>query len=230
MIGKASLVTGLTAWLYYRTAWAFIFLSPMWFWYYRQLSEECVRRKQQEFEQQFKEMIRAAASSLNAGYSVENALRESRKELRLLYSEKEPILRELGIVERQLRIQVPAEQAMEEMAERVCLEDVENFAAVFATAKRSGGDMMAIIRNTSEQIGDKTDVRREIQTILAAKRYEFKVMAGVPYLIIAYMSVSFPEFMGCLYGNVIGIGVMTVCLVMYLGAYYLGVKLVEIEV
>lgn len=90
--------------------------------------------------------------------------------------------------------------------------------------------MIAVIKNTAGQISDKIDVLREIQTVLAAKRYEFKVMSGVPYGIIAYMSLSFPEFMTCLYGNITGTGVMTVCLIIYSAAYYLGVRLTEIEV
>lgn len=89
---------------------------------------------------------------------------------------------------------------------------------------------MAIIKDTARQIGDKIDVKREIDTILAAKQYEFRVMSAVPYVIIGYMTVSFPEFMGSLYGNVAGTGVMTVCLMIYLGAYYLGLKIIRIEV
>lgn len=230
MMLKASVVTGLTAWLYYRSAWAMAGLLPVWYWYYKGLERECVSRKERDFQLQFKEMIQAVSSSLSTGYSIENAIKESQKELRLLYSDKEPITRELMILVRQLRVQIPVEQAMEEFADRVELEDVQNFAAVFVTAKRSGGDMIAIIKSTTNQIGDKIDVRREIQTILASKRYEFKVMSAVPYGIIAYMGISFPEFMTCLYGNIIGIGVMTVCLGIYIAAYYLGVRLTEIEV
>lgn len=230
MMLKASLVTGLTAWLYYRSAWAAAGLLPVWYWYYKMLERECIGKKQQAFGLQFKEMIQAVSSALNTGYSIENAVKESQKELQLLYSDKEPIMRELSILVRQLRVQIPVEQAVDELAERVRLEDVENFAAVFVTAKRSGGDMIAIIRSTANQIADKIDVRREIQTILAAKRYEFKVMSAVPYAIIAYMGLSFPEFMDCLYGNILGIGVMTICLGIYTAAYYLGVRLTEIEV
>ena len=51
-----------------------------------------------------------------------------------------------------------------------------------------------------------------------------------PYGIIAYMSLSFSDFMEELYGNVTGIGVMTLCLGIYVGAYYLGVRLLRIDV
>ena len=125
---------------------------------------------------------------------------------------------------------LPMEQVFEEFAGRVELEDVENFAAVFSAAKRSGGDMIGIIQNTVGQIGDKIEIHREIDTILAAKKYEFKVMSWIPYGIIFYLILSFPEFTACLYGNIAGTGVMTICLLVYTGACVLGEKLVDIEV
>ena len=56
--------------------------------------------------------------------------------------------------------------------------------------------MLAIIKDTAAQIGDKIDVKREIETILAAKQYEFRVMSAVPYVIIGYMNVKFPGIYG----------------------------------
>ncbi len=230
MAVKAAGVWVTTVWIYYRSVWAMLVLMPIAIWYYRQLREECLNRKKQEFIVQFKEMIQTFLALLNTGYSVENAWKESLKEMRLLYPKGAAIIRELEIIVRQLRVQIPAEQAVEELAERTKLQDVENFAEVFVIAKRSGGDMMAILRNTIHQIADKIDVRREIETLMAAKKYEFKIMSVIPFGIIAYMSVSFPEFMGYLYGNIIGIGVMTVCFIIYLAAYGLGLKIIAIEV
>nr|WP_307998121.1 type II secretion system F family protein [uncultured Merdimonas sp.] len=227
---KAGGITGVTAWLYYRSVWAVICLIPLWIWHWRLMVKSAYQKKENEFALQFKEAILAVSSALNTGYSVENAFREAQKELRLIYPDEARISKELQIVVRQLRLQVPVEQALEEFAERVEMEDIRSFAAVFISAKRSGGDMMAIIKDTARQIGDKIDVKREIDTILAAKQYEFRVMSAVPYVIIGYMTVSFPEFMGSLYGNVAGTGVMTVCLMIYLGAYYLGLKIIRIEV
>lgn len=226
-------VTGLVllmAWLYYRSLWAVVGLTPVWIWYYRMWERECTRQKSREFQLQFKDTIQALSSALNIGYSVENAWKETKKEVELLYDKDKRIIKELHILVTQLRINIPMEQILEELAVRVDCEDVRNFTAVFGIAKRSGGDMIAIIRNAVNQIGDKIDVRREIDTILAAKKYEFKVMSMIPYLIIGYMSVSFPEFMKVLYGNILGIGVMSICLLAYIGAYHLGLKIIEIEV
>ena len=49
------------------------------------------------------------------------------------------------------------------LGERSGIEDIENFAAVFSTAKRSGGDMDKIIQTSARMLGDKIDVRKEIE-------------------------------------------------------------------
>lgn len=227
---KSGAITLVTAWLYYHSFWMLLPLLPVWAWHFKMMAEEVARKKDGEFQLQFKEAIQVMASALSTGYSVENSLLEAQKELRLLYPEDARIIREYQVMARQLRIHVPVEQILEEFAKRSQMEDVENFVAVFAAARKSGGDMIAIIRNTADQIGDKIDVKREIDTVLAAKKYEFRVMSAIPYAIIGYMSLSFPEFMDSLYGNMMGIGVMTACLSMYLGAYYLGTRIIRIEV
>ena len=107
---------------------------------------------------------------------------------------------------------------------------MRSFATVFTSAKRSGGDLIAIINHTVTQLGDKIAVKREIDIILAAKKYEFRIMCLIPYAMIMYMQLSFPEFMSSLYGNAVGIGVMTGCLGTYAAAYMLGAKLIRIEV
>lgn len=230
MGAKAAGITLGTAWLFYRSFKAAVFLLPLWVYHWSRMEKEMYRKKEREFMRQFQDAIQAVSASLNTGYSAENAFREAQKELKLQYPEEARISREMHILVRQLRLQVPVEQALEEFADRLEVEEIRSFAAVFSMAKRSGADMLAVIKDAVTQIGDKMDVQREIETMLAARRYEFKVMTMVPYLIIAYLAVSFPEFMNSLYGTAAGKGVMTICLAVYLGAYALGLRIIRIEV
>lgn len=131
---------------------------------------------------------------------------------------------------RQLNLNMTAEQALREFAVRTDLEEVRSFTAVFTLAKRNGGDSIAIIRNAVRQIGDKMDVEREIETILTAKKLEFKVMCIIPLAIIGYMRISFPEFMTVLYRNAAGAIFMSVCLFGYLAAVKLGQRIIAVEV
>lgn len=220
----------LIAYLYYESVWAIVLLSPGMLWYMKMWERECIQQKQREFRQQFQEAIRLMLASLSVGYSLENAIKETKKDLDILYSGQTAIQREFNYMLRQIYVQMPMEQILEEWAERVKQEDLRNFVNVFVTARKSGGDLLAIIRDSIGQIRDKIDVEREIETLIAAKKYEFKVMSAIPFGIIAYMKISFPEFMQMLYGNVLGAGVMSICLAIYAGAYYFGRKIVNIEI
>lgn len=203
---------------------------PLGIYLYRSMEKEKEEQKKNEFLIQFKEMTASVSQALNVGYSVENAWKEAQKEMRSMYLNRTMLLKELDYIVRKIRLQIPMETVLEEFARRVNLEDVENFVSVFSAAKRSGGDMIAIIRNTAAQIGEKIDVKREIDIILASKKYEFRIMCLIPYAVIVYMQISFPDFMSVLYGNVLGIGVMSVCLAAYVGAYILGEKMIKIDV
>ena len=167
---------------------------------------------------------------IKCGCSVENALREAHKDLRAMYSKDEMILKELSYMIRQMQMNVTAETALEEFAARTGDEDVQTFVTAFNLAKRSGGDTMEIIRNVVRQMGEKIDVEREIQTVISAKKMELRIMAVIPFAMIVYLRLSFPEFLSVLYGNMAGIIIMSVCLAIYLVAYEVGKRIVDIEV
>lgn len=227
---KAITIMTIIGFLFYESCWACVVCIPLGILYFRKLIKECEDQKKLQFKVQFQEALQSISASLNVGYSLENAMKEAKKDLDILYDKESMIQKEFNYMLRQLYLQIPMEQVLEEWAGRVELEEVRSFVNVFSMAKRSGGNMIAIIRNSISQIRDRMEVQREIETILTAKKYEFKVMTMIPFGIIGYMRFSFPEFMKMLYGNAVGVGVMSVCLAIYLGACYLGERIIDIEV
>lgn len=227
---QGSLLICAISYLFYGTFLGAILLSPYLIWYLKSWQKEAIKKKQQSFRTQFKETIQSISAALNVGYSVENAMREAVKDLRNIYKKDELILRELAFMIRQLQMNMTAENVLQEFASRTADEDVQTFVTVFTMAKRSGGDTMEIIRNAVRQMSEKIDVEREIVTIMSAKKLEFRIMTAIPFGMILYLKFSFPEFLDVLYGNVLGIIVMTVCLLVYFVAYEGGKRIVEIEV
>ena len=165
-----------------------------------------------------------------AVYSAENAVRASVKDLGRLYEKGSDILEEFRYIESQLRLSVPVEELFLDFGKRSGVEDIENFAAVFYTAKRTGGDMTQMIQKVARMLGDKIEVKKEIEATLAAKKSEQMVMSVMPAGIICYLKLTSPGFLDVLYGNPFGICAMTVCMVIYGLSYWLGVKIVDIEV
>ena len=90
--------------------------------------------------------------------------------------------------------------------------------------------MSGIIQTSARMLGDKIDIKKEIETTLAAKKAEQMVMSLMPAGIILYLKLTSPGFLGVLYGNPFGIAAMTLCLGIYGFSYWLGRKIVDIEV
>ena len=191
-----------------------------------QVEEKGKRR----FERQFQDALQSLEAQLNVGYSMENAIKEVQRDLQIMYDRHTLIVREFTYMVRQLNLNVTAEAAWKDFAARVALPEVDTFVTVFSLAKRSGGDSILIIKNAVRQLGDKAEVKREIDTVIAAKKMEFQIMSVIPLGIIGYMRLSFPEFMAGVYGNLPGAAFMSICLGAYIAAWRLGCKIVEIEV
>ena len=224
------ILIGIISYLFYENLFYTILLSPYLFWYIKSWEKQAIKKRKERFRIQFKEAIQSISAALNVGYSVENSIREAVKDLKGIYKKEEIILRELAYIIRQLQMNITAEQALREFASRVEDEDVQIFVTVFNMAKRSGGDSLEIIRNVVRQMSEKLDVEREINTILSAKKMEFRIMTIIPLGMIAYLKISFPEFLDVLYGNTVGVIIMSVCLCIYVIAYEIGKRMVEIEV
>lgn len=220
----------LILYVFYESIVPGLFLFPVWILYMRDWVEDMAGKKEQEFRRQFRDSIQSMASILKAGYSVENAIRESDKDIAPMYGKDTRIRKEYAAMIHQLDMNMPVSSVLDEFAARMNQEDVENFVNVFIAAKRSGGDGINIIRNSIRVISEKIDTENEIQTMLASKKLEFEIMCAVPFVIILYMKLTFGEFLSVLYGNPAGITVMSVCLVLYIAAYILGRKIIRIEV
>ncbi len=185
--------------------------------------------RQREITLQFREGLQGIASSLGAGYSIENALGEARKDLILLYGEHSILGQEFLGMERQLGLNQPIEQVLYEFAEKWDTEDMRHFAQVFQTAKRTGGNLIAITQATAEKISQKIEVQREIQTMLAGKKMEGKIMSAIPLGLIVFFWVSSPGFLDCFYQSS-GRAVSTGLLLVYLAAYQWSKKICDIRV
>ena len=227
---SGSLLLGAISYLFYGSWISFVFLSPFLVFYMREWEQKRIRQKKAEFRNQFCTAIQSISVALGVGYSAENALKEAMGDLQLLYSKETRIRKEFYYMIRQMEMNLPVEQIFYEFAERTEDEDVKMFANVFGMAKRTGGDMIEIIRNTVWQIGEKREVQREIETMMAAKKMEFQVMSVVPIVMIGYIKWAFPDFMRVLYGNMLGVVVMSICLGIYILAYAWGKRMIEIEV
>lgn len=175
-------------------------------------------------------MTGSILTALKAGYSAENAIRESEKEMAFLYGKHSEICTELQKVVNGLDNRIPVERLLLSFADRSRVEEIREFAEVFAIAKRSGGNMTEILQRTITLIQSRMDVEKEIAVMLSSRRIEQLIMDAVPFAIILYIRLTSPGFFDILYHNTTGALIMTICLVLYGAAVWLSEKIMDIKV
>lgn len=218
---------GMVSYLFYHSVVAFIILMPVSILLLKKKNSELCFKRKVQLEKEFKEVILSVSANLQAGYSVENAFRESYQDVVMLYGENSLMAGELIIIIRKLGNNEQIEDILWNLSDRSGIKDIRDFADIFKVAKRSGGDIRGVIANTASVISDKQDVRREIETVMSDKKMEQTIMQYMPFAIMFYMSLTSPGFFDSLYHNLLGVLIMTGCLVLYTVACFMADRILN---
>lgn len=216
--------------LFYGSFVISLFILPLsipWFFHEKKKKE---RKDNHDLGIQFKDAMMAVSTAQKAGYSVENSFHEAKHDMELLYGKHAPICKELEIIHQGINNNLSVEKMIRKLGRKSGNRDIAEFAGVFAVAKRSGGNMTETIERCVDVIGKRMEVESEIDVLISAKRMEAQIMEMVPFGIMAYVGLTNPGFFDALYGNVLGIFIMTVCLLIYIAAYLMIEKIVTIEI
>lgn len=208
-----------------------LFLSLAGFLYPLTRKKTQIRKRKAELGVQFRQALQAMASSLSAGRSVENCFIAAVQDLKLQYmNPKTYILQEFERIHHKIMNGESAEQALQEFSERAGLDEVTEFTDVFVICKRTGGNLVEVVRKTAQIIGDKMETQQEIAVMLAQKKFESKVLGAAPIAIVALLSFSSPDYMAPLYGQASGAAMMTVFLLLLAACLWLTNKIMDIRV
>lgn len=217
------------AWFFYRSFLALPFLIPICLLYQQEKCKLLGKRRKKETAVQFKDTILSVSANQKAGYSIENAFSQAYEDMELLYGKESMICRELYITVAGLKSNVPIESLLYDFGKRSGVEDIIEFSQVFAVAKRSGGNLTEIIERSASVIEDKIETEKEIEVVISARQMEQKIMNVVPFGILLYISAASKGFFDVLYKNAVGVVIMSICMLIYVGAVFLSGKITDIE-
>lgn len=193
--------------------------------------QQKIKKRKSDLSVQFKDMLYSLSSSLSAGKSVETGLKECLQDLKIIYPDEEAyIIQEITYIVRGIEMNETIEDMFGQFAERAHNEDIENFVDIFRTCKRTGGDMVQVIKTTSQTIGEKIEIKQEINTMISGKKFEFKALMVMPIFLILLLSVSSADYMAPVFNTAIGHIVMTVAIALFAVAYVVGDRIMTIEV
>ena len=194
-------------------------------------TKQIIEKRKNQLSLQFKDMLYSLSSALSVGKSVETGLADSLKDLAVIYPDPNTdILVELEYILRGISVNNTIEEMFSQFAERAHLEDIENFVDIFVTCKRTGGDLIEVMRSTSNTIGEKIEIKQEIETSISGKKYEFNFMMVMPVIMVLFLTVTSGDYMAPVFNTIVGKIAMTVAIGTFAVSYLVGSKIMKIEV
>ena len=185
-------------------------------------------KRQKNLKLQFRDMLDSLATSLNSGKNVMDSFQSVAQDLQIQYDADADILHELNVILTGTYNNIPIESLIEDFGKRSEVEDIESFANVFEICYRQGGNLKDVINNTHLILNEKMEIEDEIRTMAANNSLQQKIMIVIPVFLVAIIKLMSPEF-AANFATPAGIIATTIAIVLFVIAYFVGKKVLDIK-
>lgn len=185
-------------------------------------------KRRQELTMQFRSLLETLAVSLSSGMNMAEALQGALDDLRQQYSPDAYIVKEVAEMISGMQNNIPIEETMSSLGERSQIEDIKNFSVVFAVAYRAGGNLKDIVRRTNSIISEKIEISGEIETALSSNKSQFSAMMVIPVVMVLLLKSMSSDFAAG-FSSVVGVVAITIAICIFIGAFKLGQKIMDIK-
>lgn len=186
------------------------------------------KRRLGKLKTQFRDFLDSLSNSLSGGMNVNDALVNAYGDLESQYSENAYIVTEVREMISGTQNNIPLEDMLVDFGNRSGNDDIKNFAIVFETAYRTGGNIKEIIRRTTDIISEKIMIAEEIQTKITSNKMQMQVMNVIPIFLVLMLRGASSEFDEA-FSSIVGVICMTIGVCFFLAAYKIGQKMMDIK-
>lgn len=222
---------GAVGFIFYRSLLISVLLTPLGLLFAGYMNKTLIARRKRQLMLQFKDMLYSLSSAVGSGASIENAVEITWRDMQQQYgAEGVDIVQELELMVSKLAVNQNIEEVFADFGLRSGLEDIQNFANIFEISKRTGGNLVDIIRKTSATITEKIDVKLEMDTLLSGKKMEQKVLTVIPIVMVLILTEATGGFMDVIFTTMAGRITATITLVMIAVGYFWSKKITDIDI
>ena len=148
------------------------------------------QRRRKKFEEQLPDAIDIMVRSLRAGHPLPVAIAMVGRE------QQDPIGSEFGLTADEMTYGLDLETAMNNMSQRVGLDDLTLVVVAISIQSKTGGNLSEILSNLSGVIRSRFKLRRRVKALSAEGRFSALLLSALPFLIFGGLQVISPDFYG----------------------------------
>jgi tight adherence protein B len=158
------------------------------------------RRKKliNRFSEQLPDALEMMASSLRTGNTIQLSMQVVAAEL------MPPVSQEFGTVSESIRLGIPVEQALDEMASRVPNEDLDFFVTAVVMQRQCGGDLSEILDKISYLVRERFYIQGQVQALTGEGRMSGAVLIALPILVFCALYVLNRDYVMLLFNEPLG--------------------------
>jgi len=178
----------------------------------------------QRFEENFPDALDSLARAMRAGHPFAAAMNIVSEEC------EAPVSTELRKATAEGSLGASWEQALDNLADRVPLLEVNMFASAVQMQSRTGGKLNEVLAKLAENMRESTALKGEIRALAAHGKMTGSILTVLPIVIAGMMMMVNPSYLGLLFYHPNGkylIGGAIVCLVL---AHFVIRKIVDIRI
>ncbi len=226
-----ALGVAMIGWIFYHSLLITVLAMPLGLLFPRYMNGVLVARRKRQLMLQFKDMLYSLSSAVSSGSSIENVIDVTLRDMKQQYGEDDvDIVQELELMASKLAVNQNIEDVFADFGQRSGIEDVQNFANIFEISKRTGGNLVDIIRQTSNIISEKIDVKLEMDTMLSGKKMEQKVLTVIPIVMVFVLTEATGGFMDVIFTTWEGRVTATIVLAIIAVGFFWSKKITDLEI
>jgi tight adherence protein B len=165
-------------------------------------------RRAQAFEIQLPELLSVWASALRAGRSFAQALES------IVDEAAEPARSEFLRAQRQVRLGVPIEQALDDMSKRLRSESFELVVLTTDVQRRVGGNVAVIFDQVADTVRKRQQFGARVRALTAMGRLSAQVLLAMPFVITGALALINHRYLAPLFETHLGHLLIAIALVM----------------
>lgn len=191
--------------------------------------DQIIDARKKMLRKQFIDLLDSLATSISSGKNVPNAFMAAREDLLVQYQLDTYIVQEVDNIISGIQNNLDVGAMLLNFGERSGIQDIRTFGRVFETAHSKGANLKDVVRNSHLILSNKCEIEAEIETKVASSKNEQMIMIIMPIILVAMLKLSGGDFAQN-FTTPTGVVCTTIAVGAFVGAYFLGRKILKIEV
>ena len=182
------------------------------------------QRRIKKIEQQLPDALLMMSGAMKSGASLSQAIDNVARD------GEPPLSQEFSLYIRQRKLGVKVETAMDNMEQRIQLEDFSMLLAAVRISREVGGNLADTLDSLAETLRQKLTMEGKIASLTAQGRMQGIVMSLLPLILMGVLMKLEPKAMGMMFNTKLGLVVFGLVIAMQILGYLSIRKITNIDV